>query len=43
PSVFLMEWLEVTRRWVWIFFKFESESAEITKAHIFLFTIHPLL
>ncbi|CAG8739120.1 2451_t:CDS:2, partial [Gigaspora rosea] len=31
PSVFLMECLEVTRRWIWIFFKFESESAEINK------------
>ncbi|KAF0531887.1 EXS-domain-containing protein [Gigaspora margarita] len=34
PSVFLMECLEVTRRWIWIFFKFESESAETKDPYI---------
>ncbi|CAG8597994.1 11128_t:CDS:2 [Dentiscutata erythropus] len=31
PSVFLMECLEVTRRWIWIFFRLESETMENSK------------
>ncbi|CAG8491705.1 15981_t:CDS:2 [Cetraspora pellucida] len=31
PSVFLMECLEVTRRWLWIFFRLESEWIETDK------------